>query len=249
MLTVDYRKLGAKPGESLLDIGCGAGRHTFEAVRLGLHAISFDLDGAVLKDVAAMTTAMKLEEDSPGTAACVSGTALSLPFASATFDRAIASEVLEHIVEDERAISEIARVLRPGGSVAVTVPRWWTERVCWALSGDYHDVAGGHVRIYRVRELIRKFSRSGFALSNLHYAHALHSPYWWIKCAFGLRNDGARLPRLYHRLLVWDIVKKPFITRFAEKVLDPVLGKSLVLYFDKPPAELEESSRDTMSVT
>ncbi|MEZ5191473.1 MAG: hypothetical protein R2734_02355 [Nocardioides sp.] len=42
--------------------------------------------------------------------------------------------------------------------------------------------------------------------------------------------------RAYHRLLVWDIMKKPRTTRYAERVLDPVIGKSLVLYFTKPDA-------------
>ena len=52
-------------------------------------------------------------------------------------------------------MAELARVLRPGGTLAVTVPRWFPERVCWALAEEYHApaVPGGHVRIYRRRRL------------------------------------------------------------------------------------------------
>ena len=52
------------------------------------------------------------------------------------------------------AIAEAVRVLRPAGTLAVTVPRWWPERVCWALSDAYHQVEGGHVRIYQRRQLL-----------------------------------------------------------------------------------------------
>ena len=67
-----------------------------------------------------------------------------------------------------------------------------------------------------------------------HYAHALHAPYWWIKCAVGVGNDDHPLVKAYHRLLVWDIMKRPRATRWAERALNPVLGKSLVVYLHKP---------------
>ena len=87
--------------------------------------------------------------------AATNGDATRLPFADGTFDRVIASEVLEHIPDDGAAFAELARVLRPGGTLAVTVPAWLPERICWALSEEYHApfVEGGHVRIYTEREL------------------------------------------------------------------------------------------------
>ena len=84
-----------------------------------------------------------------------------LPFPDASFDRVIASEVLEHIPDDEAAMAELARVLRPGGSMAVTVPRCGPEFVNWALSDEYHDVPGGHVRIYRRSQLVGRLERTG----------------------------------------------------------------------------------------
>ena len=63
-----------------------------------------------------------------------------------------------------------------------------------------------------------------------HHAHALHSPYWWLKCAVGVDNERAAPVRLYHKLLVWDIMKAPKLTRIGEAMLNPVLGKSLVVY-------------------
>ena len=78
----------------------------------------------------------------------------ALPVPDASVDRVMASEVLEHIPDDVTAMAEIARVLKPGGRVAVTVPRYGPERICWALSDEYHANEGGHVRIYR-RDVVR----------------------------------------------------------------------------------------------
>jgi hypothetical protein len=150
----------------------------------------------------------------------------------------IAAEILEHIPQDTAAMAELTRVVRPGGTVAVSVPRWLPERVCWALSSEYHEVEGGHVRIYGRSQLIDRLEATGLEHVDTHYAHALHSPYWWLKCAVGVNNEDARLPREYHRLLVWDIMRRPWLTRTAERVLDPFIGKSLVVYFTKPEAAL-----------
>jgi len=148
----------------------------------------------------------------------------------------ICSEVLEHLPADEAAMAELARVLRPGGTMAVTVPRFGPELINWALSDEYHNVPGGHVRIYRRSVLEERLGRAGLRVKAHHHAHGLHSPYWWLKCFVGTTNDEHRLVRLYHRLLVWDIVKRPWLTRRAEAVLSPLMGKSLVVYLDKAPA-------------
>ena len=161
-----------------------------------------------------------------------------MPFADEEFDRVVASEVLEHIPDDETAIAELVRVLRPGGTIAVTVPRWLPEKICWALSDQYHEVEGGHVRIYTGDELVGKLRAAGLEYLGKDHAHGLHSPYWWIKCAVGVDNDENPLVKAYHQVLVWDIMTPRWstATRLAERALDPLIGKSLVLYLRKPDA-------------
>ncbi|WP_229680333.1 class I SAM-dependent methyltransferase [Saccharopolyspora thermophila] len=235
---MDFDKLGVRPGQRVLDLGCGAGRHAFELYRRGADVVAFDQDVAELENVAAMFAAMKAEDQVPdgASAQTVPGDALALPFPDGHFDCVVAAEIMEHIPEDEKAMREMVRVVRPGGRVVVTVPRWWPEKICWALSDEYHQVEGGHVRIYTADELIGKLRDAGLRPAFHHYAHALHSPYWWLKCAVGTNNENHPLPRLYHRMLVWDLMKRPWITRTAERLLDPVMGKSIVVYLGKPGA-------------
>ena len=198
----------------------------------------FDQDGDELAGVLDLFGAMRDAGEVPdGAEADIKqGDALSLPFADGEFDRVVASEVLEHIPADTDAIAELARVLRPGGTMAVTVPRWLPEKVCWALSDAYHEVEGGHVRIYTGDELVAKLVGAGLVHEGRDHAHGLHSPYWWIKCAVGVDHDQHPLVKAYHRVLVWDIMKKPLATRLAERALNPLIGKSLVLYLRKPEA-------------
>ncbi len=238
MLTARYDQLGVHAGDTVLDLGCGFGRHAFEAARRGARVVALDAGAQEVRGVrdtfAAMVAAGELARDV--CASAVQGDALALPFADATFDRVICSEVLEHIPDDLSAMRELARVLRRGGTMAVTVPREGPERINWALSDQYHNVPGGHIRIYSRALLEKRLASVGLRVTSHHHAHGLHSPYWWLKCLVGTTNDENFLVRQYHRLLVWDIMKRPRLTRVAEATLNPLMGKSLVVYLEKPVA-------------
>ncbi|MDA8314092.1 MAG: class I SAM-dependent methyltransferase [Acidimicrobiales bacterium] len=247
MLTVDYDRLGLRRGERVLDLGCGAGRHAFEAARRGARVVALDAGEAELRGVratfAAMLAAGELDPERSSEGA-VRGDARRLPFGDGAFDRVIAAEVLEHIPEDTVAMAELARVVRPGGTMAITVPRCGPEVVNWLLSDAYHDVPGGHVRIYRRSTLVERLAASGLVPMGHHYAHGLHTPYWWLRCLVGPDDDANPVVAAYHRLLVWEIVKRPRVTRAAARVLDPLIGKSFVAYFSKPavPTRLVHSA-------
>ena len=235
MLTVDFDRFPISAGDFVLDLGCGFGRHAFEAARRGADVVAVDRSEQELEQVNALFRAMRAAGEIPSETLtrAVRADLLALPFPDNHFDVVMASEVLEHIPNDAQAMAEIARVVRPGGRVAVTVPRWWPERICWALSSGYHEVEGGHVRIYRGTELAQRLTGAGLDVTGSHHAHALHAPYWWLNCALG---QGSVPSRLYHRLLVWDIVRRPLLTRATEQALNPLLGKSLVMYAEAPAA-------------
>ena len=236
MLTVDFDRLRVGRRTRFIDVGAGAGRHSYEALRRGADVTAFDLDEVELKGVDQMFEAMRAEGQVPDVArgTVQAGTILDMPYADGTFDVVLASEILEHVPEDDQAIAELERILAPGGTLAVTVPRHWPEAVCWALSDEYHANEGGHIRIYRASALDAKLRSRGLVPTHRHHAHALHAPFWWIKCAVGVQRDQHPAVRAYHRLLVWDMMSAPRTTRLAEKVLDPLMGKSVALYYTKP---------------
>ena len=236
MLTVDFDRFPVAPGDRVLDMGCGGGRHAFALYRRGADVTALDRSASDLVEVEAMFAAMRAAGEVPSGARArtVRGDAYALPFDDETFDAVIAAEILEHLPQDEAAMAELFRVLRPGGSLAVTVPRWGPEKVCWALSDAYHEVEGGHVRIYRGDELTERLTRAGLEPLGTGHTHALHAPYWWIRCAVGVDDAEHPLVRAYHRFLVWDMMSRPWLTRVLERALDPVIGKSLVIYLRKP---------------
>lgn len=235
MLTVDFDRLGVGPGTSVIDVGCGAGRHSFEAFRRGADVVAFDQSAEDLNDVDAILTAMAEQGEAPvaAKAEAVKGDALDLPYPDGTFDVVIASEILEHVPEDDRAIDELVRVLKPGGQLAVTVPRWLPEKICWMFSDEYHANEGGHIRIYHADQLRDKVVARGVVFDHTHHAHALHSPFWWLKCAVGVDKPNHPAVTAYHKLLVWDMMSAPWVTRNAEALLNPLIGKSVALYFRK----------------
>jgi SAM-dependent methyltransferase len=240
MLTVDFDRLGIGPGDNVIDVGCGAGRHAFEAYRQGANVIAYDRDAAEVHTVETIFEAMAQAGEAPAsaTAHAVLGDALALPYADEVFDYVIASEILEHVPEDDAAIAELIRVLKVGGTLAVSVPRWLPEQVCWWLSEEYHANEGGHIRIYRASELRDKIIGGGMRLTYRHHAHALHSPFWWLKCMVGVSRADHPAVSAYHKLLVWDLMNRPLLTRAAESLLNPIVGKSVAMYFVKPRASI-----------
>jgi SAM-dependent methyltransferase len=240
VLTVRYDTWGLSNGDLVLDAGAGFGRHAFETARRGGRVVALDYAADEVQGTRNTFAAMVEAGEIPAEryVAVLRGDATRLPFDDGTFDRVVTSEVLEHIQDDVSAIRELVRVLRPGGVLAVTVPSWFPEKVNWMLSDEYHapKSVGGHVRIYSATELRAKLASAGLDVFASHHAHALHSPYWWLKCAVGPRNDSHWAVKRYRRFLEWDIVNQPRWVRTLEHTLDPLLGKSIVLYGRKPAA-------------
>lgn len=236
MITVDFQRLPIDTGSTILDIGCGSGRHT---------AAAYDLDKSLVVgadtnrcDLEQARSKMKWHEGfcrhKQGLWSLSGADITNLPFKDQSMDVVICSEVLEHIPDHDRAIAECIRVLKPGKHLVVSVPRCWPETICWLLSHRYRNTKGGHIRIYQSHKLIDRIESQNMMHWSTHYAHSLHSPFWWLKCLLGPQRDKLWPVDLYHRFLTWDLMERPRLTRRLEKWMDPVLGKSVVLYFRKP---------------
>ena len=242
MLTVNFSDLALKDGDIVLDVGCGEGRHIIHAcLEHKITGVGVDLHLHDLQIAEEKFAPFRLYN--PHSKFFLQQTdATRLPFADSSIDKIICSEVLEHIENYHGVLQEIKRVLKPGGMLSISVPRAWPEKICWRLSRAYHEVEGGHIRIFNANKLRNEISAIGFEFTKRHWAHALHSPFWWLKCLLWKSQDKSRIIKLYHRLLVWDLMKKPWLTQTLEKYLNPLLGKSVVFYFRKTQLSVRENA-------
>jgi len=146
----------ARPGERVLDLGCGAGRFVAALRDAGAHPVGVELAAAALERARANVPGADLRAVEPDG---------SLPLEHASVDLVWCSEVLEHIADTEHALLEVRRVLRSGGRVLITVP--FHGRVKAALIAllrfDQHfDPAGQHLRFYTRSSLANTLEGAGF---------------------------------------------------------------------------------------
>lgn len=232
MLTVDFDCLRLKPGDRVLDAGCGTGRHLCEAFRThAVDVVGIDMKGDDLSKTRDLLSALKRKDN--GSWMTAKADVTTLPFKDEAFDLIICSEVLEHVPENTAAVKELMRVLKSGKDIVVSVPTFIPERICWAISESYCREPGGHIRIYKKKELKNLLESAGAKCWRIRYKHALHAPYWWLKCAVGHKNESSRLVNLYKKFLEWDIIAHPSWTRRIDKFLNPVMAKSIVFYMKK----------------
>jgi SAM-dependent methyltransferase len=141
-----------------------------------------------------------------------------LPVRGDSFDLITAIDVIEHLQHDRLAVNELARVLRPGGVVVLTVPAF---RVLW---GD-HDDLYGHLRRYRVGEVRRLLRDAGLEVLKASYFEPLFfAPLWVFRNLKKLRrsrgplheaDDFVRTPAWLNRLLTRLIAAERYWLRFA----------------------------------
>ena len=241
VLTVDFDRLGLRPGERVLDMGCGAGRHAFEMYRRGADVIAFDQDADELAGVRELFAAMREAGEVPaGRRGRRQGGR-----------RARAAVRRRRVRPGRRRRGPRAHPRRHPGD----------RRAGPGAAARRHDGAHGAALAARghLLEAVRRLPQHrGRPHPDLHRRGAgrprRRTPGWCYDghattpTACTRRTGGSsarsastttttRSCRAYHRLLVWDIMKRPAAPPgCAERVLNPLIGKSLVLYFRKPDA-------------
>jgi SAM-dependent methyltransferase len=228
VLTVDLDRLGLERGDWLLDAGCGGGRHCFGALDRGAHSVGLDLDVPSLLVARAGIHERRGRARGELHGGVLRGDVFRLPFPDGAFDRVICSEVMEHVHDYGAAARELARVLRPGGTLGVTIPTAITEWLYLAATRRYFESPGGHIRVFKPRDLARALARAGLRVDGVGFAHAFHSPYWLVRALVGLDDERAAPTRAFRAFLV----RAAFSRRWSriERIFDRVWPKSLVLY-------------------
>jgi ubiquinone/menaquinone biosynthesis C-methylase UbiE len=136
----------ARPGERVLDLGCGAGRFVAALREAGADPVGVELAEAALE---------RARANAPGADLRLVADDGSLPLEHASVDLVWCSEVLEHVADTAHLLLEVRRVLRPGGRLLVTVPR--TRRLLTRF-----DPLGQHLRFYTRRSLAATLEHTGF---------------------------------------------------------------------------------------
>lgn len=211
------RRFAPSTGRVMLDFGCGNGAQTFMFFRDFPKIVALDIGLGHLKE-------LNREVERRGLRGkilpvCYDGERLPLPDASIDF--AISFEVLEHVRREETALSELARVIRPGGVLAMSVPnRWWFFETHGArlpilpwnrvpffswLPKRIHD-RWSRARIYTRGELVRKLGEAGFSVRRAVYVTAPMDVVKWGPLRGALRGtifkpDRTSLPVLATAIL------------------------------------------------
>jgi SAM-dependent methyltransferase len=233
LLTVDLEQLDVRDGHSVLDAGCGEGRHCFGCLERGAHVVGLDLDFGSLRDASKRLRGRASELQRTGE--MTQGDTFRLPFRDASFDRIICSEVMEHVHDYRGAARELARVTKPGGRVAVTIPTTTSENLYLRLGDEYFESPGGHIRIFRPRQLALGLATAGLTTTGVGFAHGFHTPYWVLRSVMRLPDaDRSAMVQAYRSFLIRATGSK--LLDRVEKALNYVCPKSLILYADKPAA-------------
>jgi SAM-dependent methyltransferase len=146
----------ANPGERVLDLGCGAGRFVAALRDAGADPVGVELAEAALQ---------RARRNAPGADLRLVAPGGSLPLGHGEADLVWCSEVLEHVPDTIAFLTEVRRVLRPGGRLLMTVPDHGRfKRTLLALThyDAHYDPLGEHVRFYTRRSLTRALQATGF---------------------------------------------------------------------------------------
>jgi 2-polyprenyl-3-methyl-5-hydroxy-6-metoxy-1,4-benzoquinol methylase len=140
-------------GERVLDLGCGAGELTASLAAAGATVTGVDVAEAALRRARARNPGVRFE------LAPVDG---ELPLADTSFDVVWASEVIEHVADTARWLSEVRRVLVPQGRLLLTTPDHGRLRLVLGGVERYSPPLGDHLHLYDARSLRRLLTEFDF---------------------------------------------------------------------------------------
>lgn len=144
---------GVRPGDRSLDLGCGDGVFTAELQRAGARAVGVEVAPAAVR---------RAREHHPSLAFELAPVTGPLPFADGSFDLVWASEVIEHVADTARWLSELRRVLAPAGRLALTTPSHGRLRLALGGVERYSEPLGDHLHLYTARSLCGVLEEFGF---------------------------------------------------------------------------------------
>ena len=179
-------------GNVVLDAGCGSGSLLFKLLRYGCSVYGIEQSKEYVEYLAGKVKT----SGSLNIRQIKYGSVTTIPFPDNMFNLAVSGDVLEHVKDDDKAVQEFYRVLRPGGTCAVSVP---AIPSLW----DFSDEWAGHLRRYSKEGIVSLFEKNGFVIEDVRfwgfpfvflYHRFIYLPYVRKKISSEMRSDAERPP-------------------------------------------------------
>lgn len=234
---IDPEKLDLTPASRLLDVGCGTGRHILELTRYEGTFVGLDMARDDLRSMRYLLEITKRERPVPASVHMIEGDGGRLPFDDDLFDQVLCTETLEHVPDDRAILRELVRVLKPNGVLAISVPDEYSERLLWRVSPRYKNAPGGHVRIYRRRDIRQLLHENGAEPFAVQFRHSLESVRWLVHSVVDREwGKPGRTTRAIRWLLDTPSHRNWRLLAWCDALGSYVLPKSIVLYGRKAGA-------------
>jgi glycosyltransferase involved in cell wall biosynthesis/SAM-dependent methyltransferase len=228
---IDLKRLRIARESRVLDLGCGAGQFTIPMLEHGYHSVGVDLDAPRLGEVAASCG------EKGFSSSVLRADATNLPCRTASFDSVVCREMIEHIHDPGRVIEEIRRVLRPEGSLCVTVPSAHTEHYFQWVDSRWLEMAG-HVNVFTRKSMRELLEAHGFRVVEIRGRNCFYSLFWFIHTLAGTTHDGTGKIQNNFRLAdrvftAWRWLRFGRLKRAIERGGNLLVPKSYVYYCER----------------
>ena len=228
--SVNLKHLNLTAASRILDFGSGRGALACELARRGYQVTACDIDGQKLSQLP--------DRCSPQTISIVllDADARALPFNDREFDAIICREVLEHIPDYSRILTEFHRILNPDGVLAISVPARLSERLCHWLDENWYEKSG-HLRVFVKKALLAEFAASGWHTIKVENKQFFWAWNWLFLAMFKTRHTMGEIENnlsLYKVLQRgWRILEALRIKGAVERIGNRIFPKSHFIYLKK----------------
>ncbi len=205
------------PGAKVLDIGCGSGALSVELLRRGIEVISQDASSKMIALCRRYLWANGFSDRN------VRQGRIDQIQEREAFDAVVALDVVEHIKDDQQALRDLLRCLKPNGQLIISVPA-----MDWLYGPK--DKAVGHYRRYRKRQLMELIESCGFTIESVRYWNVLGVlPVWFSVKVWKrrLREDFRYAGRSWLKMTLNDLLRVWF--QVVENAIRPPLGLTLII--------------------